>query len=87
MDFNKNDSIFEKNVTIKGDLVVNGTTTVINSNTRINTPIIYNPIEKDVELSKFILEQFKTYDLQIESALRANNKLFAIPKIKSKNEF
>jgi hypothetical protein len=61
------DVIYKKNVTINGDLTVNGTTTTINSITRTITPIVYNPIDKDVELSKYILEQFKTYDLQIES--------------------
>lgn len=59
-------TIFEKDVTINGDLVVNGTCTTTNSTTRTITPIVYNPIEKDVELSKFILDQFKTYDSQIE---------------------
>ena len=46
------------NVTINKNLTVNGEITTVN--TRSITPIVYNPIEKDVELSKFILEQFKT---------------------------
>jgi hypothetical protein len=76
-DEHHDDVIFLKNVTIDGDLLVKGICVTVNSTTRTITPILYNPIEKDVELSKFILEQFKTYDSQIES-LQENVKRLEI---------
>ena len=61
------------NVIVNKNLTVNGEITTVN--TRSITPIVYNPIEKNVELSKFILEQFKTYDLQIENLMKRVNFL------------
>lgn len=56
------------NITVNNkNLTVNGTITSVNK--RSITPIVYNPLEKDVELSKYILDQFKTYDLQIENLI------------------
>jgi hypothetical protein len=57
-----------ENIIVNKNLTVNGVFTTVN--TRSITPIVYNPIEKDVELSKFILEQFKTYDLLIENLMK-----------------
>lgn len=62
-----------ENVIVNKNLTVNGE--IVTVNTRSITPIVYNPMEKDVELSKFILEQFKTYDLQIENLMKRVNFL------------
>ena len=62
----KGDRIFDQNVEINGNLTVQGTFCTVNTATRIITTTEYNPIERDVELSKFILEKIKKYDSDIE---------------------
>lgn len=58
--------IFDKDVKFNGNVTIMGTCTTINTEHKIINTTEYNPITKNIELSNFILQQFKKYDEKIE---------------------